>query len=71
MGLNLCEIEAESEFCRALRSAAIEQAVPMAEVQAGLAATGIYEQRERKLNMLVMVLVTIAMKSIAEPPSQK
>ena len=33
----------------------------MAEVQAVLAETGVCEQRERKLNMLVTVLLTIAM----------
>ena len=61
MGFKLREIEAESKFCRELTLEAIEQAVPLAEVQAVLAETGACEQRERKLNMLVTVLVTIAM----------
>lgn len=61
MGFKLREIEAESKFCRELTLEAIEQAVPVATVQAVLAETGACEQRERKLNMLVTVLVTIAM----------
>jgi hypothetical protein len=61
LGFKLREIEAESKFCRELTLAAVEQAVPTAEVQAVLAATGVGAQRERKLNMLVTVFVTIAM----------
>ncbi len=61
MGFKLREIEAESKFCRELTLAAIGQVVPVAAVQAVLAETGVCEQRERKLNMLVTVLVTIAM----------
>jgi hypothetical protein len=61
LGFKLRDIEAESKFCRELTLAAIEQAVPLAEVKAVLAETGVSEQRERKLTMLVTVLVTIAM----------
>ena len=61
MGFRLREIEAESKFCRELTLGAIAQAVPVAEVQAALAETGVCEQRVRKLNMLVTVLLTIAM----------
>jgi uncharacterized membrane protein len=61
LGFKLREIEAESKFCRELTLAAVEQAVPMAEVRAVLAETGVSEQRTRKLNMVVTVLVTIAM----------
>jgi hypothetical protein len=61
LGFKLREIEAESKFCRELTLAAVEQAVPLAEVQAVLAEIGVCEQRARKLNMLVTVLVTIAM----------
>lgn len=61
MGFKLREIEAESKFCRELKLEAITQAVPMAAVQAVLAETGICAQRERKLNMLVTVWLTIAM----------
>ena len=56
MGFKLREIEAESKFCRELTLDAIAQAVPVAEVQAVLAETGVCEQRERKLNMVVTVL---------------
>jgi hypothetical protein len=61
LGYKLREIEAESKFCRELTLEAIGQAVPVAAVQAVLAETEACEQRERKLNMLVTVLVTIAM----------
>ena len=61
MGFKLREIEAESKFCRELTLDAITQAVPVAEVRAVLAEAGACEQRERKLNMLVTVLLTIAM----------
>jgi hypothetical protein len=61
LGFKLREIEAESKFCRELMLEAVERAVPIAEVQAVLAETGVREQRERKLNLLVTVLVTIAM----------
>jgi hypothetical protein len=61
LGFKLREIEAESKFCRELTMEAIAQAVPLAEVQAVLAETSVCEQRVRKLNMLVTVLLTIAM----------
>ncbi len=61
MGFKLREIEAESKFCRELTWEAIGQAVPVAAVKAVLAETGACEQRERKLNMLATVLLTIAM----------
>jgi hypothetical protein len=60
-GFKLREIEAESKFCRELSFDAIAQAVPVAVVQAVLAESGACEQRERKLNMLVTVFLTIAM----------
>lgn len=61
MGFKLREVEAECKFCRELTIEAIEQAVPLAEMRAVLAASGVCEQRQRKLTMLVTVLVTIAM----------
>jgi hypothetical protein len=61
VGFKLREIEAESKFCRELSFDAIAQAVPVAVVQAVLAESGACEQRERKLNMLVTVFLTIAM----------
>jgi hypothetical protein len=61
VGFKLREIEAESKFCHELTLDAIAQAVPVAEVQAVLTETGAWEQRERKLNMLVTVMLTIAM----------
>jgi hypothetical protein len=61
VGFKLREIEAESKFCHELTLEAIAQAVPVAEVQAVLSETGACERRERKLNMLVTVMLTIAM----------
>ena len=45
MGFKLREIEAESKFCQELTLTAIEQAVPLAEVQAVLAETGVRTSR--------------------------
>jgi hypothetical protein len=61
MRYKLREIGIESKFCRELSLEAIERAVPLAEIRAALSETGVCEQRERKLNMLVTILVTIAM----------
>ncbi len=61
MGFKLREIEAESKFCHELTLNAVEQAIPMTEIQAALAETGACTPRERKLNLLVTVFVIIAM----------
>lgn len=61
MGFRLREIETESNFSQALTLDAIEHAVPLAEIQAVLEAEGVRTERERKLNMVVTVLLTIAM----------
>jgi hypothetical protein len=61
LGFKLREIEAESKFCRELTLEALGRAIPLAEVQAVLAESGGRVRRERKLNMLVIVFVTIAM----------
>ena len=44
---------------------AISQAVPLSEIIAALAEEAVCEQRERKLNMVMTVLVTIAMNLYA------
>lgn len=61
MRYKLREIETESKFCHELSLEAIERAVPLTEIRAALSDTGVCEQRERKLNMVVTILVTIAM----------
>ena len=40
---------------------AIAEAVPLSEIKAALAAEAVCAQRERKLNMVMTVLVTTAM----------
>ena len=61
MGYRLRQIDAESKFSSALHLEAIGRAVPMAEIKAALQATGAQETRERKLNMISVMLLTIAM----------
>ena len=61
MGYRLRQLDAESKFSSELRLEAIGRAVPMAEIKAALQATGIQEARERKLNMVTVMLLTIAM----------
>jgi len=65
MGYKLREIAAESKFCQELTLDAIARAVPLEEIKAALAEEAVYAQRERKLNMVVTVLVTIAMNLYA------
>ena len=61
MGFRIREIEAESKFSSGLSLEAISRAVPPADVEAVLAEQGAREQRERKLNAFVTVLLVIAM----------
>jgi hypothetical protein len=61
MGYRLRQFDAESKFSSELHLEAIGRAVPRAEIKAALQATGAQEDRERKLNMVAVLLVTIAM----------
>jgi hypothetical protein len=61
MGYRLREFEAERKFSSELTLEAIGQAVPMGEIKAVLQEGEVKESRERKLNMVVMVLLVIAM----------
>jgi hypothetical protein len=61
MGYNLRQFESEGKFSRALTLDTLERAVPLATIKAVLQAEGVRVQRERKLNMVVIVLVTLAM----------
>ena len=65
MGYKLREIAGESKFSQELALDAIAWAVPLSEIKAALAAEAVCEQRERKLNMVMTVLVTIAMNLYA------
>jgi hypothetical protein len=57
----LREIEAESKFSQELSLPMIESIVPEATIAAVLAAEGRFTERERKLNLLVTVLLVIMM----------
>ena len=61
MGYKLREIKAESKFSQELSLEVIGRVVPKAAITAVLADAGICEQRERKLNLVVTVLLMIAM----------
>jgi hypothetical protein len=61
MGYRLRQIDAESKFSSELHLEAIGRAVPMADIKAALQTTGVQEARERKLNMVTVMLLTIAM----------
>lgn len=61
IGYKLREIEAESKFSQELSLAAIEHILPRATIAGVLAAEGRLTQRERKLNLLVTVLLIIMM----------
>lgn len=65
MGYKLREIAAESKFSQELALDAIARAVPLSEIRAALTEEAVCEQRERKLNMVMTVLVTIAMNLYA------
>jgi hypothetical protein len=59
IGYKLREIEAESKFSREINLAFIERIVPQAAIADVLAAEGLQTERERKLNLLVTVLLII------------
>jgi hypothetical protein len=59
MRYKLREIEAESKFSRELNLAVIERIVPQATITAVLAGEGQVTGRERKLNLLITVLLII------------
>jgi hypothetical protein len=59
IGYKLREIEAESKFSQELSLAAIEHIVPRASIAGALAAEGRLTERERKLNLLITVLLVI------------
>lgn len=61
MGYRLREFGAESKFIAALTVEAIGRAVPMTAVKAVIEETGIQHVRERKLDMVAIVFLVIAM----------
>jgi hypothetical protein len=63
MGYRLREFDAESKFIDELTVEAIGRAVPMTEVKAVIEETGTQQVRERKLPMVAIVFLVIAMGS--------
>jgi hypothetical protein len=61
MRYKLREIEAESKFSQELSLEALSRAVPKAVIQAVLEAEGVRTRRERKLNLVVTVMIVIVM----------
>lgn len=61
MGYRLREIKAGGKFCQELSLEVMSQVVPPEEIAAVLAAEGVSVERERKLNMMVTVLVVIGL----------
>jgi hypothetical protein len=61
MGYRLREFGEESKFIRELTVEAIGRAVPMTEVSAAIEETGTQHIRERKLHMVAIVFLVIAM----------
>jgi Insertion element 4 transposase N-terminal/Transposase DDE domain len=61
MGYNLRQFETEGKFSRALTLDTLEHAVPLATIKAVLQEEGVRVQRERKRNMVVIMLVALAM----------
>ena len=61
IGYKLREIKAESKFSQELSLPMIENIVPQATIAAVLAAEGRFTARERKLNLVVTVLLIIMM----------
>lgn len=61
MGYRIREISAESKFSSTVTLDALSHAVPRAAIEAVLREEGAVEQRERKLNMVMVVFALIAM----------
>jgi hypothetical protein len=61
MGYRLREFDAESKFIDELTVEAIGRAVPMTEIKAVIEETGTQHVRERKLHMVAVVFLVIAM----------
>jgi hypothetical protein len=61
MGFRIREIEVASKFSDELTLEAIGRAVPMEEIVAVIQDEGVQEARQRKLNMVTVLLLVIAM----------
>jgi len=61
VGFRIRDIEAESKFSSELSLEAIGRAVQLEEIKAVIRDEGVEERRERKLNMVAVILLVIAM----------
>jgi hypothetical protein len=61
IGYRLRDIEAESKFCANLKLEVLQSVIPHAEIEAVLQECGLRTERERKLNLVVTVILMIAM----------
>src|SRR5215469_4906846 len=61
MPYKLCELTGDSKFNHALRFELLQQIIPIERIKAVLSQHHATEKRERKLNMVVMIWVLIAM----------
>jgi hypothetical protein len=61
MGYKLRQFTTEDKFSQALTLDALDHAIRLEDIKAVLQAEGVQAQRERKLNMVVIVLVVLAM----------
>jgi len=61
IGYRLRDIEAESKFCASLKLEVLESIIPHAEIEGVLQECGLRTERERKLNLVVTVLLMIGM----------
>jgi hypothetical protein len=61
MGYIIREIEAERKFCEELNLDSLTSAIPLSEIQAVLNDSNAFEQRHRRLTMIAVVLLIIAL----------
>lgn len=61
MGYKIREIEAERKFCEELNLESLTTAVPVSEIEAILIESDTTEQRHRRLTMIAVVLLVIAL----------
>jgi hypothetical protein len=61
IGYRLRDIEAESKFCANLKLEVLESVIPHATIAAVLQECGLRTERERKLNLVVSVMLVIGM----------
>jgi hypothetical protein len=61
MGYKIREIEAERKFCEELSLDSLTTAVPLSEIEAALSGANATEQRHRRLTIIAVVLLIIAL----------